>query len=298
MLYLLQQEGATHVACASDTVIRSFRNDLYAGYKTEAGVPLDLLAQFPLAEEGLRALGLVVWGMIELEADDALAAGAARYASEVDQVIIATPDKDLAQCVDGTRVVLYDRHSKRIIDEAAVRVRWGVAPRSIPDWLALVGDSSDGYPGIPKWGARSAATVLARYLHIEEIPDDPRSWQVMVRGAAGLAESLRARRAEADLYRTLATLRADAPVPETLDELAWRGAPREELAAHAEGSGGRAALRRGRRCRRTRCRSAGSGTPAPSHRGRAGGARRRTRAAAVLSPRRARGARGTSRASR
>ncbi len=228
MLYLLQQEGATHVACASDTVIRSFRNDLYAGYKTEAGVPHDLLAQFPLAEEGLRALGLVVWGMIELEADDALAAGAARYAAEVDQLIIATPDKDLAQCVDGTRVVLYDRRGKKILDEAAVRAKWGVAPRSIPDWLALVGDTSDGYPGIPGWGEKTASAVLAMYEHIEAIPDDARTWTLPVRGADRLAAALASRRVEAALYKRLATLRTDVPPAEPLAELEWHGA-RPEL---------------------------------------------------------------------
>ncbi len=228
MLYLLRQEGATHVACASDTVIRSFRNDLYAGYKTAAGVPLDLLAQFPLAEEGLRALGLVVWGMIELEADDALAAGAARYAGEVDQVIIATPDKDLAQCVNGTRVVLYDRRGKRILDEAAVRAKWGVAPRSIPDWLALVGDTSDGYPGIPGWGEKTASAVLAVYEHLEAIPDDARAWRLPVRGADRLAAALASRRVEAALYKRLATLRTDVPPAEPLAELEWRGA-RPEL---------------------------------------------------------------------
>ncbi len=228
MLFLLQQEGATHVACASDTVIRSFRNDLYPGYKTEAGVPLDLLAQFPLAEEGLRALGLVVWGMIELEADDALAAGSARYAAEVDQVIIATPDKDLAQCVDGTRVVLYDRRRKRILDEAAVRAKWGVAPRSIPDWLALVGDTSDGYPGIPGWGEKTASAVLAVYGHIEAIPDNARAWKLPVRGGDRLAAALASRRVEAALYKRLATLRTDVPPTEPLAELEWHGA-RPEL---------------------------------------------------------------------
>ncbi len=228
MLYLLQQEGATHVACASDTVIRSFRNDLYAGYKTEAGVPLDLLEQFPLAEEGLRALGFVVWGMIELEADDALAAGAACYGTEVDQVIIATPDKDLAQCVDGTRVVLYDRRGKRIIDETAVRAKWGVAPRSIPDWLALVGDTSDGYPGIPGWGEKTASAVLAVYEHIEAIPDDARAWKLSVRGADRLAAALASRRVEAALFKRLATLRTDVQPTEPVAELEWRGA-RPEL---------------------------------------------------------------------
>jgi 5'-3' exonuclease len=230
MLYLLGAEGATHVACASDTVIRSFRNQLYPGYKTEEGVPLDLLSQFPLAEEGLRALGLTVWGMIELEADDALAAGAARYALEpgVEQVVICTPDKDMAQCVDGSRVVLYDRRQKKLYDEAGVLAKWGVAPSSIPDWLALVGDTSDGYPGIPGWGEKSASAVLAVYKHIEEIPDDPRAWKVNVRAAERLAGALAERRADAALFKTLATLRSNPPPGETLADLAWRGA-RPEL---------------------------------------------------------------------
>jgi 5'-3' exonuclease len=230
MLYLLGAEGATHVACASDTVIRSFRNRLYTGYKTEEGVPADLLAQFPLAEEALRALGLTVWGMIELEADDALAAGAARYARDpgVEQVVICTPDKDLAQCVSGSRVVLYDRRQKKLFDEAAVLAKWGVPPRSMPDWLALVGDSSDGYPGIPGWGEKSAAAVLAAHGHIEDIPEDPRHWKVQVRGADRLAGALAERRAEAALFKTLATLRVNPPPAESLAELEWRGA-RPEL---------------------------------------------------------------------
>jgi 5'-3' exonuclease len=230
MLYLLGGEGATHVACASDTVIRSFRNQLWPGYKTEEGVPADLLAQFPLAEEGLRALGLTVWGMIELEADDALAAGAARYAAdpEVEQVVICTPDKDLAQCVDGSKIVLYDRRQKKLLDAAAVQAKWGVPPRSIPDWLALVGDSSDGYPGIPGWGEKSASAVLAVYGHLEAIPDEARAWKATVRGAERLAGALAERRADAALFKTLATLRTNPPPAETTAELAWRGA-RPEL---------------------------------------------------------------------
>jgi 5'-3' exonuclease len=225
MLYLLQQEGATHVGCAADTVIESFRNDLYAGYKTGAGVPADLLAQFPLIEEGLRALGLVVWGMVELEADDALATAAARLRAEAEQVVVCTPDKDLAQCVVGTRVVMLDRRRKKTIDEDGVRAHWGVAPASIPDWLALVGDTADGYPGLPGWGEKSASALLAAYGHIEAIPDDPRAWRgVTVRGADRLAGALAGHRAEAALYKRLATLRLDAPLPEGLEELEWRGA--------------------------------------------------------------------------
>ena len=230
MLFLLQQEGATHVACAADTVIRSFRNDLYAGYKTEEGVPPELMAQFPLAEQALRALGLVVWGMIELEADDALAAGAARYVDEpsVEQVLICTPDKDLAQCVRGSKVVLVDRRQKKTYDEDGVRAKWGVSPASIPDWLALVGDSSDGYPGLQGWGEKSASALLAFYGHVELIPDDPRAWKTTVRGADKLAATLAAGREELALYKTLATLRVDAPPKESLADLEWKGA-RPEL---------------------------------------------------------------------
>ena len=225
MLDLLHREGATHVACASDTVIRSFRNDLYEGYKTEAGVPEDLLAQFPLAEEGLRALGLVVWGMIELEADDALAAGAIKYAAEAEQIVICTPDKDMAQCVVGARVVLVDRMRKKLYDEDAVRAKWGVGPSSIPDWLALVGDTSDGYPGIPGWGEKTSAAVLGVYGTIDAIPDDHRQWKVPgVRGADRLAQALATRRSEAALYKRLATLRVDVLPGESLADLEWRGA--------------------------------------------------------------------------
>lgn len=231
MLYLLGEEGATHVACAADTVIRSFRNELYAGYKTEEGVPADLMAQFAPAEEALRALGLVVWGMIEFEADDALAAGAAKYGADpsVTEVRVCTPDKDLAQTVRGTHVVLVDRRQKKSYDEDGVRAKWGVPPASIPDFLALVGDTSDGYPGIPGWGEKSAAAVLSVYGHLEAIPADHRCWTVKgLRGAEKLGTTLGERRAEAALYKVLATLRTDVPLAESLADLEWRGA-RPEL---------------------------------------------------------------------
>ena len=228
LLSLLREDGVTHVACATDHVVRSFRNQLYAGYKTELGVPGDLLAQFPLVEEAMAALGLVVWPMTELEADDALASGAARFAREVEQVGIASPDKDLAQCVRGQHVVLLDRRRRKVLDEAGVREKFGVAPRSIPDWLALVGDAADGYPGLPGWGERSAAAVLARYGAIEAIPASASQWALAVRGAERLAATLAERRDEALLYKRLATLREDAPIAESLADLAWRG-PRPEL---------------------------------------------------------------------
>ena len=233
LLALLREERTSHVAVAFDQVIESFRNALFDGYKTGEGIDPDLYAQFPLAEKATRALGLVCWPMVELEADDALASGAARFADArgVEQVRICSPDKDLCQCVRGERVVLLDRRRKAIIDEAGVRDKFGVAPASIPDWLALVGDAADGIPGIPRWGARSAATLLARYGRIEAIPDDEARWEVQVRGAAGLAQSLRERREEAALYRTLATLRLDAPLDESLDDLRWRGADRGALGA-------------------------------------------------------------------
>jgi len=225
---LVQHEGATHVACATDHVIRSFRNELYAGYKTEEGVEEALLGQFPLVEEAMAALGLVVWPMVEFEADDALAAGAARFADEVEQVILATPDKDLAQCVRARHVVMLDRRRKQTLDEEGVRAKFGVPPRSIPDWLALVGDAADGYPGLPGWGARSAAAVLDRYGTIEAIPASATGWGVKVRGAEKLAATLASRRDEAQLYKQLATLRTDVPLRESLSELEWRGA-RPEL---------------------------------------------------------------------
>ena len=228
LLALCQNEGATHVACATDHVIRSFRNELYAGYKTEAGVPEDLLSQFGLVEEAMQALGLVVWAMVEFEADDALAAGAARFVDQAEQVVIASPDKDLAQCVRGQRVVMLDRRRKTVLDEEGVRAKFGVLPSSIPDWLALVGDSADGYPGLPGWGERSAAAVLSRFGTIEAIPAAASAWSVPVRGAERLASTLAERREEALLYKRLATLRVDVPLRESLADLEWRGA-RPEL---------------------------------------------------------------------
>jgi 5'-3' exonuclease len=230
---MLRQEDVTHVACAFDTVIESFRNDLFAGYKTSEGVDPDLLQQFELAERAVRALGVEVWSMIEFEADDALAAGAARYAGNprVERVVLCSPDKDLAQCVVGQRVVCLDRRRQAVLDEAGVVAKFGVGPASIPDWLALVGDAADGIPGIPRWGAKAAAAVLARYRHLEHIPEDPRAWQVEVRGATALAASLAAARREAELYRRLATLRLDVPGLPDLSALRWGGADRQALAA-------------------------------------------------------------------
>jgi 5'-3' exonuclease len=234
LLSLLRDEGATHVGCATDHVIRSFRNDLYTGYKTEAGVPGELLAQFPLAERAMAALGLVVWPMIEFEADDALATAADRLAAApgVERVIICTPDKDLAQCVRGERVVMRDRRRDRTLDEADVVARWGVAPGSIPDYLALVGDSADGFPGLLGWGARSAAAVLGRFGHLEAVPANVGDWHVDVRSAGRLNATLRAGWSDAILFRRLATLVTDVPLPH-LDpgELRWHGARRVEFTA-------------------------------------------------------------------
>jgi 5'-3' exonuclease len=231
LVSLLRDDRVTHVACAFDHVIESFRNDLFPGYKTSEGVPEDLLAQFPLAERATHALGLVTWPMVEFEADDALATAAARWgdAPDVEQVLICTPDKDMTQCVRDARIVCFDRMRRKMIDEAAVIEKFGVPPASIPDWLALVGDSADGYPGVPRWGAKSAASVLARYGHLEAIPEHERQWSVPVRGAAALGASLREHREEAYLYRRLATLRTDAPLTETLDDLRWQGARLREL---------------------------------------------------------------------
>jgi 5'-3' exonuclease len=240
LLALLRDEGATHVGCATDHVIRSFRNDLYGGYKTDAGVPAELLAQFALAERAMEALGVVVWPMVEFEADDALATAAARWSEQsgVDRIWICTPDKDLAQCVEGDRVVLRDRRRARTIDDAGVREKWGVAPESIPDYLALVGDAADGFPGLPGWGARSAAAVLGRFGHLETIPADVGEWHVDVRSAAGLNATLRSRWQDALLFRRLATLRRDVPLPEVqADELRWLGAPRHAFAALCEDLG-------------------------------------------------------------
>ncbi|HEV8325558.1 MAG TPA: 5'-3' exonuclease H3TH domain-containing protein [Myxococcota bacterium] len=236
VLGLLGEPGVTHLGAATDHVIESFRNELFAGYKTGDGVDPLLMAQFPVLEEALAAAGVLVWAMVELEADDALATAAAALAGDprVAQVVICSPDKDLTQCVRGdgpaARVVTLDRRTGAVLDAAGVRAKFGVPPASIPDYLGLVGDDADGIPGIPGWGAKSAAAVLARYGTLDAIPDDPRQWDVKVRGADRLADALSERRDEARLWRRLATLRADAPIPCTLEDLAWRGAPRSPFA--------------------------------------------------------------------
>jgi 5'-3' exonuclease len=217
--------GATHVGVATDHVIESFRNGLWHGYKTGAGIEPDLLAQFALLEETLTALGVAVWPMIEFEADDALAAAAAAAAGDprVERIFICTPDKDLAQCVRGTRVVQMDRRARTLRDEAGVVAKFGVLPASIPDYLALVGDSSDGYPGLPGWGAKSAAAVLARFLHLESIPENASDWHVNATRAGALASTLVRERDRALLFRDLATLRIDIPLFESVDDLRWTG---------------------------------------------------------------------------
>jgi len=219
------KEGATHVAVATDHIVESFRNQLWADYKTSEGVEPELLAQFPLLEEVLSAAGIVVWPMIEFEADDALAAGAATATLDrrVEQVIICTPDKDLAQCVRGTRVVQLNRRTRVIIDEAGVIGKFGVPPASIPDHLALVGDSADGYPGLQGWGAKSSAAVLAKYGHLESIPKDSREWGVKVTSGSILAETLGREWDKAILFRQLATLRTDIKLFDDVDELRWNG---------------------------------------------------------------------------
>ncbi|MDX2165797.1 MAG: 5'-3' exonuclease H3TH domain-containing protein [Deltaproteobacteria bacterium] len=228
---LLRDPAVTHVAAATDHVIESFRNDLFPGYKTGEGIPPDLWAQFPLAEEALAALGVVVWPMVEFEADDALATAAARFGAAAERTVILSPDKDLAQCVRGSRVVMHDRIRGATYDEDAVRVRYGVPPAAIPDLLALVGDSADGIPGLPGWGMKSAATTLAAHGSIEAIPDDPTQWLVAVRGRDRLAATLAAHRTDALLYKRLATLRTDVPLAETLEDLRWRGTRQAALDA-------------------------------------------------------------------
>jgi 5'-3' exonuclease len=234
MLGLLEG-GATHVGVATDHVIESFRNGLWADYKTGEGMDPLLYGQFEPLEQALGALGVVVWAMIELEADDALGTAAAMAAADprVDQVIICSPDKDLAQCVRGDRIVQLDRRTREVRDAAAVLQKFGVPPGSIPDWLALVGDSADGYPGLPGWGARSAAAVLARYQHLEHIPRLATDWDVTVRGATRLATTLAGERERALLFRKLATLRPDAPIGVDVDGLRWTG-PCPEFAAWSE----------------------------------------------------------------
>jgi 5'-3' exonuclease len=232
------KEGATHIAVATDHVIESFRNDLWPGYKTGEGIEPDLLVQFPLVEEVLSAAGVVVWPMVEFEADDALAAGAVAAArnKRVDRVVICTPDKDLAQCVRGSRIVQLNRRARIILDEAAIAKKFGVSPASIPDYLALVGDTADGYPGLPGWGAKSSAAVLAKFLHLESIPKDCREWRVNAANAGALADTLCREWDHAVLFRRLATLRTDISLFEDVDQLKWSGPTPayDELAARLD----------------------------------------------------------------
>ena len=231
LLLLLRDEDVTHIACAFDHVIESFRNDLFDGYKNSGNVEPEILDQFPLAEEAARALGITVWPMIEFEADDAMATGAALWADYpgVDQVVLCSPDKDLAQCITGNRVVCLDRRRERVLDEAGVQMKFGVRPTSMPDWLALVGDRADGIPGVPRWGAQSTAKVLAAYPHLEDIPRSELDWEVQVPGAKSLSSSLLESWDKALFFRSLATLRTDVPLSESLEHLEWRGARRPEL---------------------------------------------------------------------
>ena len=237
--------GATHLGVATDHVIESFRNELWPGYKTGEGIDPVLYSQFEPLEDALRAFGVVVWAMVEFEADDALAAAASMAAadSRVEQVIVCTPDKDLAQCVRDDRVVQLDRRTREIRNASGVQQKFGVAPESIPDWLALVGDNADGFPGLPGWGARSAATVLARYRHLEDIPKQAAQWDVSMRGAERLATTLTQQWERALLFRRLATLRPDAPIGVDVDGLHWKG-PRADFADWAERFGAAALYER------------------------------------------------------
>jgi len=230
LLWLLDDpaEAVTHLGVAFDNPVRSFRNDLFAGYKTEEGVPPELLRQFDPVEEAVRALGITVWSMKEFEADDAMATAAARFRDQVEQVRLLTPDKDLGQCIRSTRVVQVDRRSGRVLDEAGLLALRGIRPESIPDWLALVGDDADGIPGLLGFGEKGAALLLNHYLHLEQIPDQAASWAVRPRGAERLAQTLAAHRPEAALYRELATLIEEVPLPESLEELRFQGVPRAE----------------------------------------------------------------------
>jgi 5'-3' exonuclease len=241
LCYLVREQGATHVGCATDQVVRSFRNDLYAGYKSEEGMDPAVLAQFPIAEAAIEALGLALWPMVEYEADDAIAAAAERFAADprVKRVLICSADKDMAQCVRGERVVLWDRRRDLVYDDAGVRAKWGVAPASVPDRLALVGDASDGFPGLPGWGDKSASAVLARYGHLEDVPANGSEWAVPgLRNPVGLAATLRDRMDEALLYRDLARLRTcgdGVPIPQAdVDELRWEGADRDRWEAFCD----------------------------------------------------------------
>ncbi len=226
-----REEQVTHAAIAFDNPIRSFRNDLFAGYKTDEGVPRELLAQFDAAEEAASALGLTVWSMKQYEADDALATGAKRFRDQVEQVRILTPDKDLGQCLIDERVVQVDVLRKTVTGEQALLGRRGILPRSVPDWLALVGDTADGIPGLPGFGEKSAAALLARYPHLEEVPLDPRLWPSSMRSPDKLAATFKAHLSDALLYRRLATLIEDVPQPQSLEDLRWAGVPRAQFSA-------------------------------------------------------------------
>ncbi len=233
LLLLLREQRPDYVACAFDHVVESFRNDLFEGYKTGDGVPGDLAAQFELAEKISRALGIVTWPMVQFEADDAIATAATRWkqAPEIDRVVVCSVDKDLMNLVDGSRVLVWDRRRDITYAESDVIERYGVPPASIPDYLALVGDSADGIPGVPRWGAKGTATVLSEYGQLEAIPKSHDEWTVSVRGARSLAANLAERRADAELYRTLATLRTDVPLVEELGDLRWSGVPRKDYVA-------------------------------------------------------------------
>ena len=229
------ERGATHIGVATDHVVESFRNDLYLGYKTSEGVAPELLSQFPVLEGALEAMGVVVWPMVYYEADDALASAAGKAARDdrVGRVLICTPDKDLSQCVVGTRVVQLDRRRDILRDEAGVVAKFGVRPQSIPDYLAVVGDSADGFPGLPGWGAKAAALVLSQYSHLEDIPKDWREWNPSIRKAPSLSQSLFHGWNDALLFRTLATLRLDVPVFDTVEDLRWKG-PHPNFEEHCE----------------------------------------------------------------
>jgi 5'-3' exonuclease len=236
-LALLREPDVTHLAASFDTVIESFRNVMFPAYKSSVGMDPNLLAQFPVAEAALEALGVVVWRNIEFEADDAIATAAVRWVEEVDQVVIATPDKDLNQLVIGDRIVTYNRREQKILDEGAVVEKFGIHPESIPDYLALVGDTADGVPGLPGWGAKSASSVLARYPRLELIPESASDWEVSVRGGDKLAAVLRENRDLAYLYRELTTLRFDVPIEEALEDLEWKGVPRPRFEAFCSSVG-------------------------------------------------------------
>jgi len=228
-LSLLREPGVTHLAASFDTVIESFRNEMFPLYKSSAGMDEELLRQFPFAEDALEAIGVVVWRNIEFEADDALAAAAIKWVDDVAQVVICSPDKDLCQIVVGDRIVTYNRREQKILDEDGVVEKFGVHPESIPDYLALVGDTADGVPGLPGWGAKSSSAILSRFPRLELIPPDPVDWGVTVRGAAKLAESLAANQEAVYLFRELTTLRLDTPIEETLEDLEWRGVPSDRF---------------------------------------------------------------------